>query len=85
MKNREKKNEDDGELERQYQSLSQTAASMHTSTKQVKKWINNGLIDAIRPGGKFGQWRVSIKSVEAFLDRYTTGKHENEEGDKPDG
>lgn len=82
--NKEKK-EDEGELEWQYQSVTETADSMHVSTGKLREWVKKGMIDAIRPGGKFGHIRVSLKSVKAFLDRHTTGKHESEEDNKPDG
>jgi len=69
----------ESEIERQYQTVTETANSMKISTDKLRQWIKAGLIEAVKPTGKkFGIVRVSIRSIRDFLDRYTTGGKKDE-------
>lgn len=68
----------DEEREWQYQSVTQTANSLHVSTGKLREWLKAGMIEYVRPGGKFGHIRVSIESAKRFIEIHTINRKEQQ-------
>lgn len=79
MSDEQQEAEDASDRERQYATVNETATSLRISTSKLREWIKSGMIETIRPGGKYGHIRVSIQSVKDFLERHTTKKRGDDE------
>ena len=66
--------------QRIYATTQEVAALFNRHPKTIQRWCQRGILDAIQPAGKGGQYLILIKALGDRIDSWEAAPYERPEG-----